>query len=68
MFGETAAGGWTGCLLQIRLSWHPAMVKALRRWLEANGLPAIAAGVLGTVLMISLLLVCGGYLIVRALS
>jgi hypothetical protein len=44
------------------------MVKALRRWLEANGLPAIAAGVLGTVLMISVLLVLGGYLIVRALS
>jgi hypothetical protein len=44
------------------------MVKALQRWLEANGLPAIAAGVLGTILMISVLLVCGGYLIVRALS
>ena len=44
------------------------MVKALERWLEANGLFAIAAGVLGTLLMISVLLVLGGYLIVRALS
>jgi len=44
------------------------MVKALRRWLEANGLFAIAAGVLGAILMISVLLVCGGYLIIRALS
>jgi hypothetical protein len=44
------------------------MVKALRRWLEANGLFAIAAGVLGAILMISMLLVFGGYLIVRALG
>ncbi len=44
------------------------MVKALRRWLESNGLLAIAAGVLGTILLISILLVFGGYLIVRALS
>jgi hypothetical protein len=44
------------------------MVKALRRWLEANGLFAIAAGVLGVILVISILLVLGGYLIVRALS
>ncbi|WP_327569300.1 hypothetical protein [Bradyrhizobium sp.] len=44
------------------------MVKALRRWLESNGLFAIAVGVLGTILLISMLLVSGGYLIVRALS
>ena len=44
------------------------MVKALRRWLEANGLLGIAAGVLGTVLLISIILVIGGYLIVQALS
>ena len=44
------------------------MVKALRRWLEANGLFGIAAGVLGTVLLISIILVIGGYLIVQALS
>jgi hypothetical protein len=40
------------------------MVKALRRWLEANELPAIAACVVGALVMLSLLLVLGGYLIV----
>jgi hypothetical protein len=44
------------------------MIKALRRWLEASGLFAIAAGVLGAMLLISIVLVFGGYLIVRALS
>jgi hypothetical protein len=44
------------------------VVKALQRWLEANGLFAIAAGVLGVILLISILLVFGGYLVVRALS
>jgi hypothetical protein len=44
------------------------MVKAFRRWLESSGLFAIAAGVLGAILLISIFLVCGGYLIVRALS
>jgi hypothetical protein len=44
------------------------MVKALRRWLEASGLLAIAAGVLGAMLLISIILVFGGYLMVRALS
>jgi hypothetical protein len=44
------------------------MVKALRRWLESSGLFAIAAGVLGGILLISIILVVGGYLIVRALS
>jgi hypothetical protein len=44
------------------------MVKALRRWLESSGLVAIAAGVLGGILLISMVLVFGGYLIVLALS
>jgi hypothetical protein len=44
------------------------MVKALRRWLESSGLVAIASGVLGGILLISIILVVGGYLIVRALS
>jgi hypothetical protein len=44
------------------------MVKALRRWLVSSGLLAIAAGVLGAILLISMVLVVGGYLIVRALS
>jgi hypothetical protein len=39
------------------------MVKALKRWLEANGLFAIAAGVLGAIVALSMLLVLGGYLI-----
>jgi hypothetical protein len=40
------------------------MVKALRRWLEANELPAIIAGVLGAIILFSVLLVVGGYLMV----
>ena len=40
------------------------MVKALRRWLEANELLAIITGVVGTLLVLSLLLVLGGYLFV----
>jgi hypothetical protein len=40
------------------------MVKALRRWLEANELFAIVAGVVGTLVGLSMLLVFGGYLIV----
>ena len=39
------------------------MVRALRRWLEANELPAIIIGVLGAVTLLSTLLVVGGYLI-----
>jgi hypothetical protein len=42
------------------------MVKALRRWLEANGLLAISLGVLGAVTALSVLLVVGGYLLVTA--
>ena len=71
MFGETADGRFDRLIAvprsnQVELA--SAMVKALRRWLESNGLFAIAAGVLGTILLISILLVFGGYLIVRALS
>ena len=40
------------------------MVKALRRWLEANELLAIITGVMGALIVLSLLLVLGGYLIV----
>ena len=40
------------------------MVKALRRWLEANQLLAIVTGVVGTLIVLSMLLVLGGYLIV----
>ena len=39
------------------------MVKALQRWLEANGLVAIGLGVLGAVTALSLLVVVGGYFI-----
>jgi hypothetical protein len=40
------------------------MVKALRRWLEANELFAIVTAVVGTLIMLSMLLVMGGYLFV----
>jgi tetrahydromethanopterin S-methyltransferase subunit F len=40
------------------------MVKALRQWLEANQLIAIVTGVLCAVVLLSMLLVLGGYLIV----
>ena len=40
------------------------MVKALRRWLEANGLLAITIAVLGVVATLSTLLVVGGYFLV----
>ena len=41
-----------------------AMVRALRQWLEANQLFAIIAGVVCTLVLLSMLLVLGGYLIV----
>jgi hypothetical protein len=41
-----------------------AMVKALRRWLEANELFAIVTGVVGGLAVLSMLLVFGGYLLV----
>jgi hypothetical protein len=40
------------------------MVKTLRRWLEAYELLAIVTGVVGVLVVLSLLLVLGGYLIV----
>jgi len=40
------------------------MVRALRRWLEANELPAIIAGVLAAIVLLSTLIVVGGYLLV----
>lgn len=40
------------------------MVKALRQWLESHELLAIIAAVLGTVTLLSVLLVVGGYLFV----
>jgi hypothetical protein len=40
------------------------MVNALRRWLEANELFAIVTGVIGSLVVLSMLLVLGGYLIV----
>jgi hypothetical protein len=40
------------------------MVKALRRWLEANQLFAIVTGVVGSLVVLSMLLVLGGYLFV----
>jgi hypothetical protein len=40
------------------------MVKALRQWLEANELLTIVTGVIGALVVLSMLLVFGGYLIV----
>ncbi|HEX7789303.1 MAG TPA: hypothetical protein VF467_02110 [Afipia sp.] len=40
------------------------MVKALRHWLDTHELPAIIAGVLGVLTLLSVILVVGGYLIV----
>jgi hypothetical protein len=40
------------------------MVKALRRWLEANELLAIVTATVGTLIVLSMLLVMGGYLFV----
>ncbi len=40
------------------------MVKALRRWLEANELFAIVTAVVGTLIVLSIVLVMGGYLFV----
>jgi hypothetical protein len=40
------------------------MVKALQRWLEANQLLTIIIGVVGALVVLSMLLVFGSYLIV----
>jgi hypothetical protein len=49
---------------QIKIGSASGMVKALRQWLESHELPAIIAGVLGVIIMLSVLLVVGGYLLV----
>ena len=41
------------------------MVKALRNWLESHELFAITAAVLDVILVLSVILAVGGYLIVR---
>lgn len=41
------------------------MVRALRQWLETHELPAIIAAVLGAVMALSVLMVVGGYLVVK---
>jgi hypothetical protein len=71
MIGETADRPFDRLIAvrhsnQVELAF--AMVKALRRSLETSGLFAIAAGVPGGILLLSIILVFGGYLIVRALS
>jgi hypothetical protein len=40
------------------------MVRALRQWLEAHELPAIIIGVLSGLVLLSTLLVVGGYWLV----
>ncbi len=40
------------------------MVKALRNWLDTHGLLAIIAGVFGVIMLLSLILVVGGYWLV----
>ena len=40
------------------------MERALRKWLDSHGLPAIIAAVLGVIVALSLLLVVGGYFLV----
>jgi len=49
--------------VQIKIE-RETMVKAFRRWLEANGLLVIVTGVIGALVALSLLLVLGGYLLV----
>jgi hypothetical protein len=41
-----------------------AMVRTLRQWLEAHQLPAIIAGVVAGLVLLSMLLVLGGYFLV----
>jgi hypothetical protein len=49
---------------QIKIWSGRGMVKALRQWLDIHQLPAIIAGVLGVIILLSALLVVGGYLLV----
>jgi hypothetical protein len=67
MIGETADRLFDSLSpvgVQNKLRWQSAMVKALRRWLEANELFAIVTAVVGTLIVLSMLLVMGGYLFV----
>jgi hypothetical protein len=43
-----------------------AMVRAMREWLESHELAAIILGVAGTLLLLSTLLVVGGYWLVTS--
>ena len=49
---------------QIKIRSGSGMVKAMRQWLESHQLPAIIAGVLGVIVLLSALLVVGGYFLV----
>ena len=49
--------------VQIKIGLE-VMVRALRQWLEANQLLAIITGVVCTLVLLSMLLVFGGYLMV----
>ena len=49
--------------VQIKIGLE-VMVRALRQWLEANQLLAIITGVVCTLVLLSMLLVFGGYMIV----
>ena len=40
------------------------MARALREWLDRNGLPAIIAAVGGVIVFLAVLLVVGGYYLV----
>jgi hypothetical protein len=67
MIGETVGPQFDSLVVgrvQNKLRWQSAMVKALRRWLEANELFAIVTAVVGTLIVLSMLLVMGGYLFV----
>jgi len=58
---------WIVCLQgigQIKVGSGSGMVKAMRQWLESHQLPAIIAGVLGVIVLLSALLVVGGYFLV----
>jgi len=50
-------------IVQIKIELEIAMVKALRRWLEANKPFAIVSGVVGARVVLSVLPILGGYLI-----
>ena len=49
---------------QIKIKSGSGMVKALRQWLDSHQLPAIVGAVLGVIILLSTLLVVGGYLLV----